>query len=194
MQVYSARPGGYSENDSVIRPVGSGSWSNFVVILPSPGSGGSLRVDVCDRPAVVEIESIALRTSSGVNLWEWRSGSPTDHLRVRGTAIQLPSDAYMVVLSYGPDPQLYLPEIPNLAPSGPVQLEIRMRIDLSGDTIRDSFEGAGLNPALARARASEMDALTAAYTRERELRQNMETSRSWRLTRPLRIAKRLSRN
>jgi uncharacterized coiled-coil DUF342 family protein len=131
VQTFPYLQDGYSVDAVINSDLAPESWQElFIDITPSAGNG-PLRFDPTDRPGVIEISSIAVRSLSEDHLlWE---GGPAEiaNLSTGGTIIRLPThggEDCCRLLSYGSDPQIFLPSLDDSASRSPVVLRVRMRI------------------------------------------------------------------
>ena len=125
-RVYSPDSTGYSEARSVIAETLPNEWLTLDLEVPFPS--GRLRVDPTDRRSLVEVSEIEIRHSVSNDLL-WRLDPTMDELDYGGTAVQVPSESPLTILSFGVDPQLYLPnfEVPDRAAT--LRIHCRLRVD-----------------------------------------------------------------
>jgi len=110
-QLFLPKDGGYSESASLPLELPFGIWKTLEFEL-SLGVAGSIRIDPSDCPCVLEIRSVELLDASlGTVVWQAETASDLRSLPVSGTAMVLPQAARCLLLSYGSDPQLFLPEL-----------------------------------------------------------------------------------
>jgi hypothetical protein len=139
LQVFQPLPEGYSEEKSQTVLIRANEWQHVTVELPSGLADGSLRIDISDCPALIDIRGIAVRsTFDGRILWT-AGGAGLDVITVGGTLARFEpelSNGACRFFSYGFDPQLYLPRLDPQEFDQPVSLEIwiRLQADL-GDMI-----------------------------------------------------------
>ena len=128
-QVFSPDATGYSEERSSAVAVSPGEWTSVEVDLPVPN--GRLRLDPVNCVSAVEVSEIVVESPSAGNvLWSLDPGQ-SDHVLCAGTAIRMPEDGKVIILSYSDDPQLYLPpfEIPEADGSIHVRFSLRIHRD-----------------------------------------------------------------
>jgi hypothetical protein len=139
-QVFRSEAGEYETTPELSHVISPGSWINLHLDLPNGLGDRPLRIDLANRPAVVEIAALSLRKSDGHSVWTWNPRDVTDGLRIDGTAALMPATDFCRVLSLGSAPHLYLPEFRGSAFEQPLALEIRLRVDLELAAVRDMNE------------------------------------------------------
>jgi hypothetical protein len=102
-----------------------------------------LRISVANRPAVVEIAALCLRKPDGHAAWTWNPKDETDSLKIEGTAARMNAPDFLRVLSTGTAPYVYLPEFRGSAFNQPLDLEIRIRLDLELSAVLELYQKAG---------------------------------------------------
>jgi hypothetical protein len=126
-QVFWPGTTGYSEEMSSTYPVAAGTEAVVEFYLPFPA--GSLRLDPCDCPGVIELSDIVVEClSSGIVLWRL-APDQFHEMQFGGTSIRMPDESRLILCSYGEDPQVYLPSLDPLNPEEPVRVRCRFRID-----------------------------------------------------------------
>jgi hypothetical protein len=129
-QVFWPTADGYKEEAS--RIVGVPTTQSLEIDIPIPASvdllHGPIRIDPFDAPALIDIKTIAVRSGLSNDVWSSNT-SGWDTIRLCGTARRMPAGHGMLVLSYGDDPQLYLPGLPTPIPRDDLRLQIHLRID-----------------------------------------------------------------
>ncbi len=145
LQVYLFDSGGYSEANSQQQSPAVGEWATLAFELADGLSGGPLRIDPADRPCVAEIGSIKLTDAvSGASIWSATSPQALREGILPAHSLSLlPQPDACVVLCYGSDPQFHLP-VPNH--SGPVRLEVSIRIDPGFDLVAAALEDQKAHP------------------------------------------------
>src|SRR5262249_27421490 len=132
----------YSAAHSVARYFTSGSWKLFQIdlpCLPRPRCK-PLRIDPVSYPAVIDIAEIALkRPSTGEILWAATGGREFAALTVGGTACRFAHASYLRILSFGNDPQLFLPHSTTALGDSPLRLELSILVDPSPQAISASL-------------------------------------------------------
>jgi hypothetical protein len=131
VQVFPYGPDGYSADTVITGDLISEYWQQVAIDL-SPGIGnGPLRLDPADRPGLIDIASIVLRNQSGDEIFWHASPSDIALLSTGGTVMRLKgaeNAEYCRFLSFGPDPQLFMPSVDEEHTHEPAVLEIRLRI------------------------------------------------------------------
>jgi archaellum component FlaC len=130
LEVFRLSGGEYQEDERFTDVLEPGKWVNVFLSLPEGLGDGPLRIDPSNRTAVIDIESIVIRKVRGKTVWSWNAPEHTGIFEIEGTAFRLPSSESLRILSFGNEPQLYLPELLGAPFDGPLELEIRIRIDL----------------------------------------------------------------
>lgn len=106
----------------------SGSWCRCSVIVPCGSAPKVLRVDPSVRMGIVEIRSLRVfGAESGIIFARWQEGSSWHDVAVAGTAHSLQMAPYPILEAYGEDPQLFLPNLPNLPDGERIRIEIEVR-------------------------------------------------------------------
>ena len=201
-QLYSPDDAGYSEERSAISDVFANQSAMVVFDVPVPR--GRLRLDPVNCVSVIEISEIVVESpATGTVFWRFDSSQPDD-IVCAGTALRIPDASRLTILSYGDDPQFYLPVID--IPEGTAMLRLRccLRIEPGFSSAGQPFErcsaalaeAAGLSASLAQAQAelSELQAsldrvnlqLTRSRANQQAALQDIERSLSWKITSPLR--------
>lgn len=182
-QVYWPHKNGYSQERSVAVEVPRGGWTSVKVEVP--GLPGRLRLDLADCVSLIEISEIVVECSSTGRLL-YRLDVGIDDIACAGTATRIPDQGNLLVLSYGEDPQIYLPTLALAEPGSLLRFQCRLQVfsdfhiieqfleryvrtlsDL--DTVRNSLSGV-------RAELAQVSAQRTAILE----------SWSWRITAPLR--------
>src|SRR4029077_18541764 len=131
----------YSAAHSVARYFTGGCWKLLQIYLPG-GTGAPskpLRIDPVSYPAVIDIAEIALkRPSTGEILWAATGSAEFAALTVGGTACRLAHESYLRILSFGNDPQLFLPQSTTALGDSPLRLELSILVDPSPQAISAS--------------------------------------------------------
>lgn len=141
LTVYTfAREDGYSEERKVIHSVGFGRRHTLKLTLQDGGGAGPLRIDPGDLPCVVEIESISLTDANSSNsLWAASDKVSLDSISCSGSATQLAMPSGFWVFSYGDDPQLFLPPIPETR--NPVELTLTLQLHRTLEAVHSVLSG-----------------------------------------------------
>jgi glycosyltransferase involved in cell wall biosynthesis len=75
---------------------------------------GEIRFDPCARAGRIEIFNVCVIDSSGKsNLWECNASTGFEGMRIGGTSIRLEEVDKFILYSYGDDPQLFFPVLPD---------------------------------------------------------------------------------
>ena len=126
-QLFYPDSDGYSETSSVVTSVRSNNWTTVQFDIPFPA--GPLRLDPANRRATIEIADLVVESRSTSSIL-WRLGpDQMNEINCAGTAIRLPDEDRLLVVSYGNDPQLYLPVLSALDIETDLRLHFRVRID-----------------------------------------------------------------
>ena len=136
-QIFRSEAGEYETAPELSQVINPGTWINLQLELPNGIGDRALRIDVANRPAVVDITALALRKPDGGVVWTWNPKDVTDALRIEGTATRMPAHDLCRVLSLGTAPHVYLPEFRGSAFEQPLALEIRLRVDLELSAVRE---------------------------------------------------------
>lgn len=136
-QVFRSQAGEYETTPELSHIISPGSWINLHLDLPHGLGDKPLRLDVANRPAVIEIATLSLRKTDGGVVWTWNPKDVTDSLAVSGTAARMPAPDLCRVLALGATPHVFLPEFRGAAFEQPLALEIRLRVDLDLSAVRE---------------------------------------------------------
>jgi hypothetical protein len=137
IQVVCARSGKYKLEERLTQIIEPGKWTNAFIRLPEGPGDRPLRIDPASRTGIIDIASILLRKVGGRTVWSWNPEESSEGFRVEGTAYRMPSSDSFRILSFGNAPQIFLPEVPNLVNNEPLELEIRLRIDIELNAVQD---------------------------------------------------------
>ena len=132
----------YSAAHSDARYFTSGSWKLLQIDLPCVPRPRCkpLRIDPASYPAVIDIAEIALkRPSTDEILWAAAGSREFAALTVGGTACCLAHESYLRILSFGNDPQLFLPQSTTALGDAPLRLELSILVDPSPQAISASL-------------------------------------------------------
>ncbi len=133
---------GYRATESQTRYFASRSWRVLAIDLPGKERNldRPLRIDPVSYPAVIDIAEIALkRPSTGEILWAATGSREFAALTVGGTACRLAHESYLRILSFGNDPQLFLPQSTVALGDSPLRLELSILVDPSPQAISTSL-------------------------------------------------------
>jgi hypothetical protein len=137
IQVVCARAGRYKPEERLTQIIEPGKWTNVFVRLPEGPGDRPLRIEPASRTGIIDISSIVLRKMGGKTVWSWNPEESSEGFRVEGTAYRMPSADSFRILSFGNAPQIFLPELANVAANEPLELEIRLRIDIELSAVQD---------------------------------------------------------
>ena len=148
-QVFPPRKGEYHESHSAVREFGRGRWQRVTVNLQRGLGDGTapVRVDPGNSVGIFDLAAISLRSrKTGQIIWRLRTRQELASLRVSGTALALPHDRLLRLLSFGDDPQVFLPPLQGPQFADPLALEAWIRLETSSRFLADSlveakFEG-----------------------------------------------------
>ena len=133
-KVFAPRGGIFHETHSASAGLTIGKWRRVRIDLPW-GIGDAtapIRFDPANCAALIDVAGVALRDSvTNEILWRCDRRGGFRHLRVAGTARRLPHDRLLRIVSYGEDPQVYLPDLGLGKLDEPLTLEAWLRIDTS---------------------------------------------------------------
>ncbi len=137
IQVVCARNGRYRPEERLSQIIEPGKWTNVFIRLPEGLGDRAMRIDPASRTGIIDISGIQIRKVGGRTVWSWSPEESADGFRVEGTAYRMPSADTFRVLSFGNSPQIYLPELPSVPNNEPLELELRLRIDIELSAIQD---------------------------------------------------------
>jgi hypothetical protein len=136
-RVFRSEGGDYETTPELSHIISPGSWINLHLDLPQGIGDRPLRMDIANRPAVVDIVALSLRKRDGQSVWTWNPKEMSDRLRIEGTATEMPASDFCRVLSLGNAPHVLLPEFRGSAFSQPLEFEVRLRVDLELSAVRE---------------------------------------------------------
>lgn len=131
IQVFRPLPGGYIEEESQKIAIGANEWQRVTFALPFGLMNGSLRIDLSDCPAIIDIRGLTIRSAFDNQILWNSSGSDLTAVTAGGTLAHLDlelGNGACRFFSYGSDPQLYLPTLDSPIFDQPVSLEIWLRL------------------------------------------------------------------
>jgi hypothetical protein len=137
LEVFRSSGGEYQQEEELTQLLEAGKWMNLFLSLPEGLGDGPLRIDPCSRAGIIDIESIVIRKVRGKTVWSWNAQARADIFEVEGSGFQLPSRESLRILSFGNEPQLFLPELHGAAFDSALELEIRIRIDLEMSALQE---------------------------------------------------------
>ena len=128
VKAYTRIDEGYTERHSVSALIRARRWERVSLPLPG-GARGPIRMDFADRPAIIEIAEIQIRRSSdGEVLWQRTKGSVHD-ISVNSDMELLPGGSHIRYAALGFDPQMFLPDIPELGMGEPLMVDVWLSVD-----------------------------------------------------------------
>ena len=204
-QVYVSRHGQFLEERSLHARYRRGVWATLAFPLaPQEALAGQpLRFDPAQRSGMAEIASIGLRNrETDEVVWECSGPALLANSEVGGTALIVPSDESLTIVSVGDDPIVVFRHPQELHFAGDLILEVRMRfttdqlglIAVRGQLHQQQEElqaAQGEVHALERQVVTgreQVDALSRSLVQERAAMSSVLSSRSWRFTAPARAA------
>jgi hypothetical protein len=117
----------YPERSGLASAVPAGEWTTLQFDIAVPAA--PLRLAPVNRAAVVEIADMVVESkSTGGVLWRLDPEKP-DEISCGGTAIRLPGEAGLIVVSYGDAPRIYLPPIDTSPGETGLRLSLHVRMD-----------------------------------------------------------------
>jgi len=123
---------GYSEESSIGHDLAAEKWERCTVELPSGAGNGPLRIDPAEQPAVLDVSAVALRRPlDGEILWSANGCSEIAALEIGGTLTRLgtnKSREFCRFISFGSDPQFFLPRLDRERFDQPLVLEMWLRV------------------------------------------------------------------
>jgi GT2 family glycosyltransferase len=137
MIVYSAEESGYTEERATQVTYTAQRWSHLDIALQLGLGTQSLRLDPLTAVGLIDIAAVTLR--SAINdevLWRANGGGGLEALQVSGSAVRIPHPHLARILSYGEDPQIYLPAFPGGKFDGPLRLEVWLKTETGFNSIR----------------------------------------------------------
>ncbi|MBV9035410.1 MAG: hypothetical protein JO182_13055 [Acidobacteriaceae bacterium] len=97
-----------------------GSWQTAELHLPAGAAAEELKIRPVDRPAVIEVSELSLRSDAAGILWMAKTVPDLQRVRTMGTLSLLPGKDRCLFFSFGADPLWVLPALKE--PSIPVSL------------------------------------------------------------------------
>lgn len=177
LQIYLPANGGYEEERSQIATVKPNEWQCITLDIPEGVSSGAIRLDVADRPTIVDIRGITLLSAvDQTPVWS-SSGLDLSELEVGGTLMPIKSsdeNGSLRFFSYGNDPQVYLPSLEARRLDQPLTLKIWLRVQIDLGALApiiteppDPLPLSPIEPELLESLQSRVDALTQELDQER---------------------------
>ena len=149
LEVFHPVKEGYSQAECQARYFTESSLQFLKIELPARKKGADrpLRIDPASYPAVIDIAELTLkRPATDETLWTAQTPREFDDIEITGTASRLPHDEHLRILSFGGDPQLFLPSSTCELDDEPLRLEISLLVKPDPVAIRQCL--ATLNPPL----------------------------------------------
>lgn len=131
-ELFYAQDGRYIGSRCTRTPVPIGRWVRLRIPLERTSEGAPLRLDPCDRPALIQIVWIALRRQGKIE-WSLR-GKELTALRTGGDARPVATERIWTMRSLGPDPRIYLPD--GMAAGPPLLLDCWVKISRDDEARR----------------------------------------------------------
>jgi predicted nucleic acid-binding Zn-ribbon protein len=132
VHVYPFLEAGYSAETVYTADFKPGQWQHITIDLASGIGNGPLRIDLAEQPAIIDLAGIRIRkAASNEVLWSAQGLSETASLALGGTMtrFEIPDRAeFCCFLSFGSDPQLFLPYLDANQFDQPLQLDIWVRL------------------------------------------------------------------
>ena len=130
LQVFANTGNGWNETDSVLQQIGRGrAMLRFAHVERLPTAGClSLRIDPVDMPAILRISNIRLvRDTDRVEIYAAESGEDWAKLTFSDGLLARVDEHGLLLISPGPDPQIYLPSFGQLGEEA-CTLEISLKV------------------------------------------------------------------
>ena len=106
----------------------SGSWDKCRLEVPSDGPISTLRLDPSVRIGIVEIRSLKILAAGSTKVHRhWSAQTGWADIVVAGTARVVRTAPHLILVAYGEDPQLFLPNSEALPGNEPIVIEIELR-------------------------------------------------------------------
>lgn len=141
LSVYVADESGFAEERAVQLSYEQGRWVHIAVTLEYGLGCDCLRLDPLVEPGLVEIAGILIRSAvTGEVLWKANATTGFESLNVRGSAARLPHERLARILSYGNDPQIYLPTLRGEQFAGPLKLEVWLKARVGSSSLVSIIE------------------------------------------------------
>jgi len=167
MVVYSAGASGYSEDRASEISYTGECWSRLDIALQRGLGTMPLRLDPLTAIGLIDVASMTLRSAINDDvLWRANGGGGLEALRVSGTAVRIPHPHLARILSYGEDPQIFLPAFPQGKFDGPLRLEVWLKTEAGIDSVRKGIAELAAISSRAVAQESQSRGLLEQTTRE----------------------------
>jgi Methyltransferase domain len=135
LEVFPPIEGGYSQETSSKIELRTDAGFQHVRLELLTGIGnGCLRIDPTDCPSVIDLRGIVIRSAVDRKALWTADGQAMEGVRVDGTLLRVASEGKNGAnkfLSYGSDPQFYLPKFDPLEFDQPLILELWLRVSRS---------------------------------------------------------------
>lgn len=106
----------------------SGCWDRCRLEVPSDGPIRTLRLDPSVRIGIVEIRSLKILAAGSATVHcHWSAQTGWRDIIVAGTARVVRTTPHLILVAYGEDPQLFLPNSEALPGDEPIVIEIELR-------------------------------------------------------------------
>ena len=126
----------------------SGAWTTCRLAVPADGLIRTLRLDPSVRIGIVEIRALKIVSSrSGALLRQWSPQTGWADLITAGTARVVRTSPHLILVAYGEDPQLFLPNTELLPADEPIALEIELRERGIAETLSEEMGAAEVQSA-----------------------------------------------
>jgi hypothetical protein len=138
-KVYSSESGAFVESASISAIFPPEKIVTLSIQIPAGSPVRHIRVDPADRPGLVRVTSIVVRSlATGELLWPATWALDRQAVQVGGTVLRLRTDdADLLLLSTGDDPWLLLPPLDRVV-SEPVRIEIVLRFDTAAAAVQQA--------------------------------------------------------
>jgi SAM-dependent methyltransferase len=132
VELFAPGETGYSQARSLALRAELGKRQTLSFPLPSGFGSGPFRIDPADCPGIIELHQITvIDAESKQTIWSATGNAELRSLTVSGTLGFLPSHDECLLFSYGPDPQIILPPIPETGNGIQILIELTLDPDLS---------------------------------------------------------------
>jgi glycosyltransferase involved in cell wall biosynthesis/predicted nucleic acid-binding Zn-ribbon protein len=131
LRVYFAGPSGYSEDLALEILYRTQRWTRVHVSMEQGLGAKPLRLDPMKAPGLIDIAGLAIKSArDGKVLWKVGAPGGLDRLEAGGSAVRIPHSRVARFLSYGDDPQIFLPKIIGPEFDGPLRLELWLKTNI----------------------------------------------------------------
>ena len=138
VQVFPFGTTGHSEETVLVKKMKPGTWSTLDFELPEGVGQGPLRIDPAHDPGIVEIKEIRLHSLADDKV-VWDALAHPQSIQLAGTAVMVPQETGMLLISTGNDPQVILDVPASL--SGAVMLSISLRSGSASQPAVEMMDG-----------------------------------------------------